>query len=117
MKTVQKTIQQYLKEKNIPRPESLLERLKWGVAEQLRCQEFFTATRFQMEEVYRVASEIDVDQLLLSSTTTQMEYQMILDGWRQIGAILDDPDIVKASSKRQGALVARVRAIQAALPC
>jgi hypothetical protein len=117
MRTTQKTIQEYLKEDDTPCPESLLERLKWGVAEQLRCQKFFNATRRQMKKVYRAAAEIDVDQLLQSSAATQMEYQLILDGWRQIQAILDTPDIAKASSKRQDALVARVRAVRASLPC
>jgi hypothetical protein len=112
-----KTIKEYLRENNTPRPESLLERLKWGVAAQQRCQQYFSATRSQMQDVYRAASEIDVDQLLASSAATQMEYQLILDGWRQIGALLDTPDLVKASSKRQEALVARVRAARASLPC
>jgi hypothetical protein len=108
-----KTIEEYLKE-NSPRPEkSILERLKWGVAERLRRERFFTDTRCQMEEVYRAASEIDVSQLLAAAAGTRLEYQMILDGWRQIQAILDTPDIAKASSKRQDALVRRVAALRA----
>jgi hypothetical protein len=59
-----------------------------------------TLYKKQLQEMYEEASALDIDELLQATPGQLYKYQLLMDDWRKVSAILDD-SYLHASEERQ----------------